>query len=384
MISTICILGDHIQSLGIARIAGRLGLKVILLNEDKICITRFSKFCSNFLSFKTEKQLQDILLDLSDQEKNILLMPTNDKLIEFVINNYGFLCARFMLSTPAPEVLKFCHNKKQTYMQAQKLNIPIPESYFPDSLEQLEELMNRIVFPVILKPAIMYKLYRKTGKKGFLCHNKEELRSTYIKTIKYISASEIIIQKLITGGARNLYSYCSFFANRTTYGSFIAHRIRQKPMDLGISTTFAISTVNESISSYAEAFLKGIHFCGLSEVEFMYDQDDRTYKMLEINPRTWKWHSISNKLGINLIKMMVDYFNDLLLERKENKQEGIGWIETITDSYVAFSEIIKGKLSFSEYFGTLKIEKEFACYDPKDILPAICYVLFLPYLFFSR
>jgi hypothetical protein len=82
--------------------------------------------------------------------------------------------------------------------------------------------------------------------------------------------------------------------------------------------------------------------------------------------------------------MLIDYFNKLEIYKQENKKEKIGWIETITDSYVAAMEIFKGKMSITEYWQTIKIEKEFACFDIKDPLPAFFYILFLPYLYLVR
>jgi predicted ATP-grasp superfamily ATP-dependent carboligase len=98
MISTVCILGDHIQSLGVARIAGRLGYKVIVMNSDRICITRFSKFCNKFILFKNDDELLRGLVQLYKGERDILLMPTNDKLVKFIIENYDFLLPKFYIS----------------------------------------------------------------------------------------------------------------------------------------------------------------------------------------------------------------------------------------------------------------------------------------------
>ena len=384
MISTVCILGDHIQSLGVARIAGRLGYKVIVMNSDRICITRFSKFCNKFILFKNDDELLRGLVQLYKGERDILLMPTNDKLVKFIIENYDFLLPKFYISTPKPDVLNICYNKRLTYKKALELNIPIPESYFPETFDQLVGVSKKIKYPVIIKPAVMHNFYNKTGKKVYICRDQKELLSNYAKAIKIIKPSEIIVQKLIRGRAKNLYSFCSFFADGETYGSFVAHRIRQKPMDFGISTTFAISVVNERIKELASNFLRGINYFGLSEVEFMYDPDDTTYKLIEINPRTWKWHSITNKLGINLIQMNIDYLNKVQVKKQDKNKINIGWIESVTDTYVVFSEILKGRMSFKQYLKTLRLKKEFACLDYNDLLPAIYYIVLLPYLFFTR
>lgn len=382
MISTVCVLGNHIQSLGIVRIAGRLGYTVIVMNDSNMCISRFSKFCSRFVRFDGEEDLLDKLIGLSD--KSTLIMPTNDRMVKFMIDNYDTLRAHSTLSTPSAEVMEICYNKKLTYRRAHALNVPIPDSYFPETFDQLSRLSNTITYPVVIKPAIMHKLYDKAGRKAYVCKNKYELLHNYTKATEFIDSSEIIVQKLIRGMARNLYSYCSFFADGETHGGFTANRIRQKPMDFGVATTFAITVSNKELENSATKFLAGIEYFGLSEVEFMYDPDDRMFKLIEVNPRTWKWHSISNKLDINLIGMMTDYLNGHGSKIQANNESNVGWIETITDTYVVLGEILRGRMSLNHYVDSLQVKKEFACFDLGDPLPTIGYVVLLPYLFFSR
>jgi predicted ATP-grasp superfamily ATP-dependent carboligase len=315
---------------------------------------------------------------------HILLLPTNDRLIRFLIDNHSALASKFTLSTPAPEILELCYNKKLTYKKALELDIPIPCSYFPETVDEVRGISKEASYPLIIKPAVMHKLYDKKGKKAYVCRNADDLLANYAEITRIIDPSEIIIQKLIAGRAKNLYSYCSFFSDRVPIGSFIANRIRQKPMDFGISTTFAISVSNDRIEQKAVEFLTGIDYFGLSEVEFMYDTEDDTYKLIEVNPRTWKWHSIANKLDTDLIGMMIAHFGGERSEPKVNMKVGIGWIESVTDTYVVLGELLRGRMNLNEYLRTLVLEKEFACADRDDWLPALCYILFSPYLFFAR
>lgn len=384
MIKSIFILGDHIQSLGISRIAYRLGYSVHLFNHASICLTHFSNTCQKFTKYSSENELLNILLSLKFPDKSTVLIPTNDKLVGFLSDNYIKLIDKYYLSIPSPEITNICYNKKYTYLKAKEIGIPIPDSFFPENLEELQRLISKIRFPVIIKPAIMYKFYKETGKKVYVCNDEKELVENYKRALNIIPQDEVIVQEMLKGGAKNLYSYCSFTADNKIFGSFIANRIRQKPMDFGIATTFAKTVINEKIEHYAEKFLKGIDYFGLSEVEFMYDEIINDYKLIEINPRTWKWHSISNKIGINLIKLLIDYLEEKQVNTFRNTKEGIVWIERLTDTYVAVKEIFKRRIKIREYFDTIDREKEYACWDSNDPLPAIAYLLFLPYLYFKR
>jgi predicted ATP-grasp superfamily ATP-dependent carboligase len=155
-------------------------------------------------------------------------------------------------------------------------------------------------------------------------------------------------------------------------------------MDFGISTTYAKTVNIPVLKEYATKFLVSMQFFGLSEVEFMYDDSTNTFKLLEINPRTWKWHTISNKLNLNLISQMVDYMDQKEIKEVHSTQEGIAWVERLTDSFVVINEILKGKMSWSEYRKSMNLPKESAVLSKKDILPGLMYILYSPYFFVKR
>jgi len=376
------ILGNHIQGLGVARICHSIGLEVHLYNNSSICLTRFSNTCTDFTRFKDHEDLKNQLLGLTFDPKTAILLPTNDKLVGFMADHYELLKAKFVLSIPEPEVTDICYNKIKSYRKAEELGIPHPKSLYPTNLEELESL--DITYPVIIKPAVMHKFYHQVGKKVFLCEDKNELISNYKKAIRVISSDEVIVQEFLDGGAANLYSFGSFCDGKKVWGSFVANRIRQKPMNFGIATTFAKTVINPRIDELAQKMLTEIGYFGLSEVEFMYDHKTDDYKFIEINPRTWKWHTITNKLDINLIKMLVDYADQKPISERHNQNSQISWIERITDTYVVTKEILNGNMKLSSYLKSMNMSKEYACFSWRDPLPGFMYLLLLPYLYFKR
>jgi predicted ATP-grasp superfamily ATP-dependent carboligase len=305
-------------------------------------------------------------------------------LVGFLSDNYDKLSEKFVLSISRKEITDIAFNKRNTYQTAKNAGIPIPESYYPDKIEELENLEKNLKYPVIIKPAVMYHFYKKAGKKVFLCRNREELFLNYALALKIIPGDEVIIQEMLQGGASKLYSFASYAKDGHVYGSFIANRVRQKPMDFGVATTFAKSVTSEKIDELARKFLLSIRYSGVSEVEFMFDDKSGNFKLIEINPRTWKWHTMSNKIGINLIKMLIDDLNGNEIKEQHNTIENIGWIEQLTDTFIVISEILKGRMSWKEYLKSVRIPKEYATWDRKDPLPAIMYILLSPYFYFIR
>ncbi len=383
MVQKVFILGIHIQALGLARMAQKISLEVQLFNDTFASIARFSNTCDKFHLFRDNDHLLEILVSLAEN-KQTLLIATNDSLINFLSINYIKLSELYYLSVPDPSVIEICYNKRFTYNKASELEIPIPKSYFPDSLSEIELLADKVKFPVVLKPAIMHTFHKKTGKKVFLCNNPQDLIKYYRTMRSIIPANEVILQEFIRGGSKVLYSFGSFAANGKVYAGLSANRIRQNPMDFGNSTCYAITVVEPEFESLAKKFLNSINYFGMSEVEFMFDEETNQFKLLEINPRAWKWHSIANKLNINFLKMMVDFLNGQEVDTYFNNKKGIGWIERLTDIYISLKEIVKGKITPIEYLKSIMIKKESAVWSFKDPLPALMYLILSPYLFIKR
>ncbi|MEI8349366.1 MAG: hypothetical protein WCI77_04345 [Candidatus Omnitrophota bacterium] len=384
MIKKIIILGNHIQALGVAQIAGRLGVEINLFTDHGLSLARFSKYCTKTVIFKNDQDLIEQITKLYNDKKDTILMPTNDMMVGFLMENYDTLHNCFFISIPPKEVTETCFNKILTYKKAEELGVHFPDSRYPHTLEEALIFSEEIGYPVIIKPAIMFKLFNKVGKKVLPCRTREELVRNYKLAENIIGAKDIIIQRIIGGGAKNLYSFGSFFVDGKTIGGVVVNRLRQRPMDFGNSTTFAISVLNKEIENNAIRFLKGINYCGLSEIEFMWDEEDGTYKLLEINPRTWKWHSITHALEINLIKMLIDYFEGKDSVPKINQLSNVGWVDPFTDFFIFINCLARHRIGIKEYINSLRIKKEIAIFSKDDMLPTLMYALLLPYIIWRR
>lgn len=384
MVKNIVILGNHIQALGISQIAGRIGIEVILFTNHRLSLASFSKYCKKRVLFHNAQDLLMKLMRFYNGKKETMLMPTDDMMVEFLMENYDVMNKHFFVSLPPKNITEICFNKIKTYQKSEELGIPYPDSRYPKDAEEARRLAGELRYPVIIKPAVMFRLVKAIGKKVLLCRNEQELIQHYALACKAVGAGDVIIQKIVPGGAKNLYSFGSFFANGNAVGGFVANRRRQRPIDFGSSTTFAVSVLNREIEESAIKFLNNINYFGLSEVEFMYDEGDKKYKLLEVNPRMWKWHSIANALDINLIKMLRDYFEEKELIPIMSRPTDIGWIDPFTDFFISIRCLIKRDIGFREYVRSLMIKKEITLFAKDDIMPTVMYVLLLPYLIGSR
>ncbi len=133
----------------------------------------------------------------------------------------------------------------------------------------------------------------------------------------------------------------------------------------------------------SEKFLHLINYYGIAEVEFMIDPRDMKYKLIEVNPRIWGWHSLAIGAGVDLPYIL---YKDIIGEKIEVKNSvlNIKWVRLITDIPNVFREIIKGRMKFKDYLATMKGKKVFAVLSINDPLPFIAEVIMIPYLWIKR
>jgi len=384
LITQVFILGNHIQALGIARQVKDNGLEVVLYTSDRFSITRFSNVLKMVVFFKERSDLFEKILLAKRAERNILLFPTNDLMLDFLSTNYKLLINDFYLGIPTPETVNIFYNKRNTYQFAEKHSIPIPMSWYPESLDDLRSLSKRLSYPVILKPAIMHSFHKKFGRKAFKCDSQSELEAVAERLVKTIPIDQLIVQEFLSGGAKTLYSYGAFAADGHVYAAVMANRIRQRPMDFGNSTTYAITCNIPRIQYFAEKILSLTNYSGLAEVEFMYDEKTDQYKFLEINTRAWKWHSISEGIGFSFIGKLIRYYNNNDFAEIKKFNERIAWVERLTDFAIIVKEILKGRMLLKEVINSYRAKKVFAVWSRQDIKPFLMYILLAPYLFFKR
>jgi len=379
------ITGGDFQALGVLRTLAKKGIPTILLDGDH-CISKYSKYNRKFFRSPQPSDTQqylNFLIDLAKKEKlsGWVIFPNSDAAVYILSKYRDRLEEHYRIPTPCWEVVRKVYSKKETYKIAEKNGIAIPKTYYPAALEELVKLDLR--YPVVIKPSIRDHFYSKVKTKAFKINNKKELVKTYQWVCSIIDPSEVLVQDFIPGGPKNLYSFCPFFENGKAITSVMARRPRQHPMEFGHASTFAELVDIPELQQIAEKFLRLINYFGIAEVEFMLDPRDNHYKLLEVNPRVWGWHTLAVAAGVDLPFLL---YQHMIGEKVETPSilRDTAWVRLITDIPIAFTEIIRGNLKIADYIASMKKKKEFAVLSLDDPLPFVAEIAMIPYLWKKR
>jgi D-aspartate ligase len=379
------VIGGHFQGLGIVRSLAKQSIPVYIL-DNQLCIGRFSRYTSKCIKcpdVNEETAFFDFLTNLVKKEhlNGWVVFPTDDETVYFLSRFKKKLQGFYRITTPDWEVVKYTYNKKLTYQFAEKVGIPIPQTFYPETIDDVYKL--KIQYPLIIKPAVVKKFFNITKKKVYRADNEKELLSFYQRMCSIIDPSEIMIQEFIPGRPNYLFSFCPLFKNGKVLARIVAKRARQHPMDFGNASTYAEIVDIPELEEMGTKFLEGIDYYGLSEVEFKQDPRDGQYKLLEINARIWGWHTLAIRAGIDLPYWL---YLDMIGEKFETNSHPreARWIRLITDIPTVISEIVKGRMKITDYLKSLSGKKEFAVFSLSDPFPFIVEFILLPYFWRKR
>jgi predicted ATP-grasp superfamily ATP-dependent carboligase len=373
------------RALGVVRSLGRKGIPVWVLKGRQHLLASFSRYSSRSLVWPVEDEPSrvEFLVKLASEQglQGWVLFPTDDEMVGLVARHYEPLSKHFRLTTPPKEQYDPMCNKWLLYQFAAKLKLDQPWTLCPRDAEQLATLP--CSFPLIIKPALREVTNRLTSEKAWQVDDHRSLLARYEEACRVLPCDEVLIQEVVPGGADSQFSYAAVCSEGRPLAAVVAKRIRQYPMDYGRFST-AVETVDEpGVVEPSLRLLAALGYTGLIEIEFKRDCRDGRFKVIDLNPRVWGWHTIGSRLGLDFA-----YFQWLMSCGKSIPQmhaaSGLHWVRMNPDWLVVLLEVLRGRLSLSQYLRSLHPPLETPIFAFDDLAPGLLELPSMAYLFCTK
>jgi D-aspartate ligase len=380
------VVGGDYQGLGIVRSLGRQGVPVCVV-DDELSISRYSRYTTKFVkvaNLRDERVVVDRLVEIGNRLglKGWVLYPTREELVAALSRHRAELSELFRVPTPEWSSVQWAWDKRNTYRLANELGIPTPVTHCPQSIDQLSEL-DSLTPPFALKPAIKEHFFYATKAKAWRANTQSELRTLFQKASELAGPGEILVQEVIPGGGTQQFSYCAFFRKGQALGKMVARRRRQHPLEFGRASTYVETMDVPILEELSERFLRKIDYYGLVELEYKLDPRDGRYKLLDVNARTWGYHSLGVSAGVDFSYML--FADQLGMPVTVCKgKPGVAWMRTTTDLPAAMVAIFHGDTNLKEYLRSLRNCNAEAVFSTGDPLPGVAEVALIPYLAIKR
>jgi D-aspartate ligase len=379
------VIGGDYQGLGIVRSLGRQKVPVCVV-DDEHSIARFSRYTTHAIAVKSlrdEREAADTVLEIGRRLdlKGWVVYPTRDETVAALARYRSMLAEFFRVPTPHWDTIQWVWDKRNTYRLANELGIPAPRTWYLHDVSELQQISAEP--PFAIKPAIKEHFIYATKAKAWRADNSSELRELFLRAAEHVGPGEVMVQELIPGDGRQQFAYCAFFKEGQAVGSMVVRRSRQHPPEFGRASTFVETVDLPLLEVLSERFLQAINYYGLVELEYKLDPRDGQYKLLDVNARTWGYHTLGLGAGVDFPYLL---FADQVGEsvRPCRGRTGVRWVRLITDVPTGVSEILGGRQGFRAYLGSLKrchVESVFSREDP---FPGLVELALIPYLSVKR
>lgn len=379
------VVGGDYQGLGIVRSLGRHGIPVCVIDDER-SIARHSRYTTHALTVKSlgdERAVVDTLLAAAARLglDGWVLYPTREETVAAISRHRGELAQRLRVPTPEWEVIRWAWDKRNTYALAQQLGIPTPRTWYPKTVDDLKQIDGES--PFAIKPAIKEHFFYATRAKGWKASTRGELADLFQRAVAITGPGEVMIQEFIPGGGEQQLAYCAFFKSGDAVGRMVARRLRQHPLEFGRASTLVETADLPPLEQLSERLLRAIDYYGLVEMEYKLDARDGQCKLLDINARTWGYHSLGGAAGVDFPYLL---FLDQVGRHAEpcRARAGVRWVRTLTDVPTAIVAVLKGRLTWGGYIRSLRRLAADAVFCRDDPVPGLFEVAMVPYLALKR
>ena len=367
----VVVLGFHHGGLGIARSLGRWGVAVHGIDGDPRAPAFASRYCRGRAVWSVARSdpraTVDFLLRSAPAERSILV-PTSDDAALLVAEHADELSGRYLFQRNPPELVRALCDKRALYHLCRRLDVPTPETVFPQCAADVEAFAASAAFPVMLKGIDGLRLQARTGVKMAIVRDAAELRERY-KALEDPREPNLMLQEYIPGGDDTIWMFNGYFgADSGCVAGFTGKKLRQHPVHTG-STSLGICLENPEVYRLTADFMRKVSYRGILDIGWRYDARDGGYKLLDPNPRIGStFRLFVDRAGMDVARWL---YLDLTGQPLPAAAEYAGrrWMVEERDLESVLDYFREGSLGPGEYFRSLRGVEEAAWFARDDLRP---------------
>ncbi len=297
-----------VNGLGAIQSLARAGVRVLALDHRPFAIGLRSRYCLPLVCpdpYAEEQRFTAFLSELVELlPAPTPILATHDDGLASISRALPKLGGKLLCPAPDAAKLDLLQQKSWQLARAAEANVAAPLTLYPSSASEAREAAKEIGFPLFVKPSepiAFRKVYPR--RRVFSCDSMAGLDEAYEMAAPYAP----MLQEVVPGGDKELYTVGSYLGSEgRALGIFCGRKLRQTPRSRKLVPRGVGSCRHGEalwLPELVEDSLRLLEVCaytGISQVEFKRDPRDGRYKLMEINPRLWMWHTLAAACGVNL------------------------------------------------------------------------------------
>ncbi len=335
-----------------------------------VSFLRNSRYINNFHEMSTTSGN-----DWNLYSKEVLQLVINNKYdavipfgldSSYALSRFSNLDKRIPTMLPKFENFKIANNKLLTAELANSCGLSTPRTFYNTKKDDLKNICKEANFPLVVKSCTgtgVLNGIRYVSSFDQLVKAWDELNTIGNRTPD--DKSFPMVQEFIPG---YIHDACTL----SIYGQpkYILTQVRELTYPIsGGPGAINITTDIPELKNIASKLIEGTNWHGPCQIEFIYDNRDKKFKLIEINPKLWGTLALSIKAGIDFPSLIALYLAGEKLPDNINYQKGYRY-------YFLFPQSLNALTQYFFYFGLpnllniSKSQKFFSVgYDFSDPIP---------------
>lgn len=282
--------------------------------------------------YADEETFARTLLELGGcfREKPVLFLVDDEDLFLSIKRREEFERV-FRLPLSGWDIVEPIVDKGQLYRRLQAVGYPVPASWFPQSLDELQDVQSVLPYPCIVKPTYSTAFRQRFGVKAKRFDAFEPLAE--FVAVLLDEKFDFVVQEFIPGAAESLYTYAAYSDDEgRVIASFAGRKLHQYPPDFG-TCRLGESVVDADLERVGADLLRILRYRGISLTEFKRDADG-SFKLIELNPRPGDWpERLAQLCGANLVLTAYrESIGEHVVPHRANRV-GVKWANLAEDFY---------------------------------------------------
>jgi predicted ATP-grasp superfamily ATP-dependent carboligase len=316
-------------------------------------------------------------------DRSAILIPADDMSAILIAENAAALSSRFIFARQPPTLPRTLASKRSLYQLCQRFAVDCPQTFFPETREELLETASHQHFPVVVKAAEPW-LIPKGFKSVTIAQRPDDLIAYYDDFARQAPVTTLMIQEMISAkGSEDwiVHGYCDSKSEPLVL--FTGVKLRSYPAFAG-HTTLGRSVPNDALRQQATQLFSAIGYRGIMDLDWRLDGRDGRYKLLDFNPRLGaQFRLFGTDLGIDVVRAL-----HLDLTGRHPfvgaPIDGRTFMLDVHDVLASWGYWRNGSLTLKDWFHSLRGPHERAWYAADDPLPFLLMTLRMPLRVISR
>lgn len=203
-----------------------------------------------------------------------------------------------------------------------ELNEPVPESDIIHNLEEAKAFVERIGYPVIVRPA-----FTLGGTGGGICHNDTDLVETVTSGLKYSPVTQCLLEKSIAGFKEIEYEVMRDSADNAIV---VCNMENVDPVGIHTGDSIVVAPTqtlsdreNQMLRNVSLKIIRALKIEGGCNVQLALDPYSFQYYIIEVNPRVSRSSALASKAtGYPIAKLAAKIAVGLTLDEMMNPVTG--------------------------------------------------------------